>query len=433
MMLKNIIMLFGQTYFSFPLNPLYWLVLILITLQYRRLQQNEKRLLGRGRHLLWEQVLASVLFGLVGGLIAGVILFVLGINLMEIGIIYVWPLALILAFVHPRYLCFAYAGGLVGAVAAIVQMLSGVLPFGPDSFLKGIHGIHVPGLIALIGTLHFAESILIALSGHLHPSPAYIKTDHGVVGAFVLQRFWPLPLVGIIAEVIPKATAETLAGTPMPDWWPLFASKIIVEAGFTLAYFIFPIVAGLGFGDLAVSTSPREKAKRSALHLGLYSLLVILLAFIANGHPALTLLAALFVPLGHELIIQLGIKRELEGEPKFKAPAYGVKVLDLFADSAAKAAGMLPGDIITNINGIPIENFFAFQAVLRSTWRPLQVLVERGGQSRLLIIDCQHDPGIIVVPDRFTTVYMQIKQVRFWEALQQKIKNLLKRNRFFRR
>ena len=25
--MKNIIMLFGQTYFSFPLNPLYWLVL----------------------------------------------------------------------------------------------------------------------------------------------------------------------------------------------------------------------------------------------------------------------------------------------------------------------------------------------------------------------------------------------------------------------
>ena len=141
-------MLFGQTYFSFPLNPLYWLVLIIIGLQYRRLQQNERRLFGRNRYYLWEQILASALFGLVGGLIAGTILLVLGINLMEIGIIYVWPLALILAFVHPRYLCFAYAGGLVGAVAAVVQLLSGILPLMSASFWKGIHEINVPGLIA---------------------------------------------------------------------------------------------------------------------------------------------------------------------------------------------------------------------------------------------------------------------------------------------
>jgi len=431
--IKNIVMLFGQTYFSFPLNPLYWLVLIIIGLQYRRLQQNERRLFGRNRYYLWEQILASALFGLVGGLIAGTILFVLGINLMEIGIIYVWPLALILAFVHPRYLCFAYAGGLVGAVAAVVQLLSGILPLMSASFWKGIHEINVPGLIALIGTLHFSESMLIALSGHLYPSPAYLRTEHGVVGAFALQKFWPLPLVGIIAEVMPMASAEALTGTPMPDWWPLFANKTVVETGFTLIYFLFPIVAGLGFGDMAVSSSPRQKAQRSALHLGLYSVLVIILAFVANQQPALTLLAALFVPFGHELIILVGNKKELEGVPRYRAPAYGVKVLDLYADSSARAAGMLPGDIITNINGIPIENLFIYQAVLRSTWRPLQVLAERDGESRLLIIDYQHDPGIIVVPDRFTTTYMQIKQVRFLEALKQRLKRIFKRNKPFGR
>lgn len=426
MEIKSIIVIFAKVFFSFPVNIAYWLVLVLIGFQYYRLINNETKLLGRPRNSVWEQLLSSALYGIAGGFFAAVLLFISGISLFEIGIQYVWPLALLLLFIHPRFLCFAYAGGIVGAAAALVQLLGRSWPLLRAGIFSGLFNLYIPGLLALIGILHLTESLLIALSGHLYPSPVYLETEHGIVGAFSLQKFWILPLVGMVAEVV--SVAEAAGGAAMPEWWPLFAGRLTAEPGFTLLYYLLPVVAGLGYGDICISSTPRQKAKRSALSLAGYSLLLLALAFTAEHWSPAAFLAALFAPFGHEFLIKAGNKREFAGTPLYVPPAVGVKVMDLFADSAAGAAGMRPGDVIVNLNGCPVSDLHSFREQLRTAWLPLQLLVQRDGREKLIVIDSTLDLGIIPMPDRNMSRFMKIRQqLEIIRILKKKLQGLRRR------
>jgi hypothetical protein len=418
----NIVRLFLGTYALFPLNILFWLVVVLVGSQYRRMARNETQLFGRAKYSVGIQTLYSAAFGLAGGLLASSLLVFFGISLTEIGIYYVWPLAILLLFVHARYLCFAYAGGLVGASSALLRLLGQFWPAlvsGP--FLGGLASIHIPGLLALIGILHLTESFLIAVSGHLFPSPLYIKTERGVVGGYSLQKFWPLPLVGLVAAVV--TASEALAGTPMPEWWPLLASSISPGTGQSLMYMLTPIVAGLGYGDLAVSSHPREKSKRSAVNLGIYSLILIGAAFLAYYYPVVVIPAALFSPLGHEYLIIAGNRREFAREPLYKAPEEGVKILDIFPGSPAEAAGLATGDVILSINGYVIHDTMAFNSIFRVSG-PVIHLVRQNAGAVTFNKGTTRDSGIILVPDRYTPVFMEVKHKHFFHALSEKLQKI---------
>lgn len=402
--------LFFGTFVLFPLNFLFWLVVLLMASQYKRVARNEAQLFGRAKYSVVRQTLYSALLGLAGGFLASLLLIFFGISLLEIGIIYVWPVAVLLLLVHPRYLCFAYAGGLVGAFSALLQLLGRIWPTITDGALSGIAGIHIPGLLALIGILHLTESLLIAVSGHKFPSPLYLKTEKGVVGGYYLQSFWPLPLVGLMALVVPQAVADTLGGGQMPEWWPLLASSALPGMGETLLYLLTPIVAGLGYGDLAISSSPREKSRRSALNLGLYSLILVAAAFLAFYYPLLAIFAALFSPLGHELLIVLGNKREFSKAPLYAIPEKGVRILDVFPHSPAAASGLMPGEVILAVNGLPVNDSLTFKTMLRLAGEDV-VLEVQGGKGRSSLKNVHEgNTGIILAPDQFTTIYVELKQ-----------------------
>jgi hypothetical protein len=421
-----LVRIFAQTYTLFLLNPLFWLVLFLVSIQYNRTIRTEKQVFGSPKFTFWQHALLSALSGLLGGLLASALLVFSGISLVEIGIFYVWPLALLLLLVNPRYLCFAYAGGVVGVVSALLQLLGAFNPIFTSGFLSGLASLNIPGLLALIGILHLTESFLIAISGHLHPSPLFLKTDKGVVGGFSLQKFWPLPLVGLVAAAIPEAAAMTAEAARMPDWWPVFASSTTVHTGQTLMYMMFPIVAGLGYGDLAISSSPRRKSRQSAINLGLYSLILIAIAFLALHYPPAIIPAALFAPIGHELLIIAGNKKEFGRAPLFVPPPEGVMVLDVFPGTAAATAGLQPGDVILAVNGIEAGGYHSFYGLLQVAGPFVSLRVTRSGAEHSLLLRRKgnHNPnaGIILVPGYDAPVLMEVKQLNFFSALAEKLK-----------
>lgn len=426
MELVTVVLLFLKTYFLFPLNLFFWVVVFLIALQYRRLARTETQLFGRPKYSIWQQTFFSSLFGLTGGLFASMLLLLSGISLLEIGIIYVWPLAVLLLLVHPRYLCFAYAGGLIGALSASLQLLGGHWPVLVSGPLAGLAAIHVPGLLALIGILHLTESFLIAMSGHLFPSPLFLKTGKQVVGGFSLQKFWPLPLVGLWAMAIPDAVAQSTVAVQMPEWWPIFASKTPVATGQTLMFVLLPIVAGLGYGDLAVSTHPRGKSKRSSLNLAVYSLLLVGAAFLCLYLPVITIPAALFATFGHELLISLGNRKEFAGTAFFVPPRQGVRVLDIFPNSAAAAARLVPGDTILSVNGFTVEDYRSFYSLIQTQGTEAELVVENSGQYRRVGLTPSGDTGIVLVPDGHVPAFMEVKQMSFFSALGEKVHRVTK-------
>src|SRR5690606_24979322 len=131
----------------------------------------------------------------------------------------------------------------------------------------------------------------------------------------------------------------------MPDWWPLIHRATETPAGMEYAFALFPVVAALGYSDVALTCSPRVKSRRTAGRLLLYSVGLLLLAFLAQYSKAFALVAALFSPLAHEWVIRRERALEQTGKPRFAGPE--TMILDVHPGSPAQAAGLAPGDVIT--------------------------------------------------------------------------------------
>jgi len=327
--------------------------------------------------------LTATWYGFIGGILGSILLVLTGINLTGLAINYIWPLALFLMLINPRFLCFSYAGGIVAL----------------SNLLLGVPAVDVPQLMGLVAILHLVESVLIYFSGHAGASPMYLKKPSGhMVGGFTLQKFWPLPIVAV--AFLPEASGLTIL-PQMPDWWPLIQSG----NGFILGMsgVLFPFVAGLGYGDLALAHTPVEKSKLSARNLGIYSFVLLGLALLASRLQVFEYLAAVFAPLGHEIVIYIGQHIELKGRPVFVPPLRGVRVLEAVPNTAVQAAGIRSGDIIYTINGQPVNSKRDIEAVLGSGTRLLEIEYithSKKKWQRVVLELKRHQPtGIIAVPE----------------------------------
>lgn len=348
----------------------FWLVVWLVSMQYRRVASNEQRLYGAVKNPVGRQVVMAIVYGLGGGIFASLLLVTVGVTLTNSGVFYLLPLALFLYFVNPRLMCFSYAGGLVSV----------------SSLLLGWPVVSVPAIMALVAVLHITESLLIWFSGAGCITPLFIKNDRSeVVGAYSMQRFWPVPLVVLFVVSVPDISQ--LAGLiHMPNWWPLIGADVTtLPATHTFIYTLGPVVAALGYSDLAVGSSPLEKSRRTAGYLAVYSISLLLLSVLAPRLYIFRWVAALFGPLGHELVISLSSRGELGSRPFFTHPARGIRVLDVLPGGPAARAGLLPGDVIHSVNGVEVNSRDELRQVMADFPWGLELVIQRRGRTGSLV------------------------------------------------
>ncbi|MDD2510212.1 MAG: PDZ domain-containing protein [Syntrophomonas sp.] len=393
------------TTFTSPLFILIYLGLFMIVAwQYRRLDKLSGRILDNRRNSYWQAALLSSFLGLLGGGLGSILLVLLGINLNNIGISQLWLLAILLMFISPRFLCFAYAGGILSLF----------------SLLTGYPQINIPHLMALIAVLHMVESLLILLDGKFQPTPVYVKKSGIVQGGFNLQKFWPIPLIALMGVGV----LEPGTGVNMPDWWPLLKDYPAVTPDQT--YALLPVLAILGYGEITTTTTPAQRIRHSAGKLFAFSLILLLLALGASRWENLTLAAALFSPLGHELVIFLGQQEERRKQPLYRQNESGVMVLDLLPGRAAARVGIKSQDIILSMNARKVRNLYDLEEEWGQSRGPVHLEILRGGKR----IVCQLDEsrgkelGIIAVPDHYSRRYLLLQEDnifellrRFWEKL----------------
>jgi hypothetical protein len=344
---KEIAPMIVQQMLNILFSPFFLVVIGLISLQFTRLNRLKEKMFHIKGEPIWQQVMQATGLGFAGGLAGSFIMVVMGVSLNNIGIGYLWLLAIALMFLNPRYLCFSYAGGIISF----------------SYLLFGFPQVEVPQLMGLVAVLHLVESLLIFFSGHLGALPVYAASGRGpVVGAFNLQRFWPIPIIVMLVQPIPPGfdLPDLLS---MPDWWPLIRSRYLGLEN-NVVYTLLPVVAALGYGDLALTASPEDKSRWSASRLLLYSFILLALAALASRQDWAMWLAALFGPLGHEYLILKGQQREMEGEPLYVPPPEGAMILDVVMGSPAAGLGLKSGDIIWSINNYPINSKWELAQIL---------------------------------------------------------------------
>lgn len=439
-LIKLILSQLGAAFFGWLRDPsyLYYPVMLLIVFslvyrQFRRQAKLEIHLFGVPFSNPWRQFFISLGFGLIGGIFVSLVMVFLGIPLSEeLGLIYVWPIALTLMLIHPRFMCFAYGGGVVGVISLVVRGLGALFPgLGDVSFFASLMAVDLAALMGLVGVLHLAESLLIFLSGHIGASPILLKNPRGeLVGGFMLQRFWPLPITALMVELV-KIGELVGDGVPMPDWWPLLQPYLTVTAGMTLTYFLLPIVAALGYSDFAVSTAPKSKSRQSAGYLAAYSLVLISISMLSAHLRFLQFLPVLFAPLAHEFVIYVGNRREWARPPLYTPAPEGVRLLTVLPESAAKEKGLGGGWLITNVNGFTTNNRRQLTDALEALPGLAEIeAVSPEGMTRTFLIHRREGPlGLIPVPDaseetNILTLGGKGFLLRFWERYKARRKKL---------
>lgn len=390
------------------LDMIFWSIVFIVGYQYWRMRKSQIKLFGVAELSLPKQVGWALLYGTVGGIVGSILSTIVGISINGIGLNYIWPVALGLMILQMRFLCFAYAGGLVALA----------------SLLFGWPVVNVPQLLGLVAVLHFTESMLIAISGRYSAAPMIIKAENGqLVGAFSLQNFWPLPLVLMAATAVPAD--QIISGIGMPDWWPLFPVGVEPPEGSQWLYLMIPVVAALGYTDIAVCSLPQQRRRASALHLAVYSGILLASALLGTKYIMFQFIAALVAPLGHELLIQYDNHKEMQGPPRFVPSPYGLMVLDSVWNSPARKIGIRPGDILLKIGQMDINSRYDLGEALCVVPETFAVAIERAGKVLSLqakFLNGERRFGVILVPDGSEQFYIKLSSQRLnlWDWLWKK-------------
>src|SRR5690606_153478 len=139
----------------------------------------------------------------------------------------------------------------------------------------------------------------------------------------------------------------------MPEWWPVIKPQLNGLSPEEYAFALFPVVAALGYGDVAVTTTPVAKARRTAKSLLVYGAGLLALAIMSRAHVVFAFAAALYSPLVHEWVIRRARRQERVGRYCFTGAE--TMVLDVHPNSPAARAGIVSVDVILRVNGVEVR------------------------------------------------------------------------------
>jgi len=414
----DLAMQFAEALKQILLQPFYYLGVLFVILQSRRQILMERRLFNTRLHSLVKETARTLLGGLLAGLCVSAVMLLFGAALTPTSLLLVWAVSFVLVLFRIRYLCLAYATGVLGVLHVIVTLIPGL---SESESLKGVVApiaeLDMPSLLALVGVLHLAEALLMRWQGAGSATPMFYEGKRGkIVGGYHLQGFWPMPLF----LVVPLGQTGGSAGAGLP-WAPLLGGD---SWSFGWEMIAFPVV--IGFMESTISQLPRAKVRRSSALLLLYSAVIIGLAVLADFWPVFTMGASLLCLLLHEVLIWYSGWSELQRSPQFVHSGKGLTVLDVLPKSAAAEMGIKPGEILQKVNGMTVlskeDLHRAMQ--LQSAFCKLDVVNAEGHVrfvQRPMFAGEHHQLGIILAPDQNAMYYAGTSSVNLFSYVRKKL------------
>jgi hypothetical protein len=396
------------------INPFYYIGILFVVLLYRRQISLERKLFHTKLHSLLGQTWQTILWGWVGGVAASVAMAFIGATVQAEAVVFLWALSLLLLFIRVRFLCWAYAIGVIGILHSVWSLVPALsenlsLPWLTDPLLQ----LNMPSLLAMIAILHGVEAILVRKRGAQTGTPMFYESKRGkIVGGYHLQGFWPV----VLFLVVPMQ-----GGGSLLPWTPLLGGDLW-SGGWAIIG--FPMM--IGFADITLSRLPQEKARISSNLLLVYAAAVLLLALLAFLGSVATIIACLGCIGLHEGLRLYSRWDESKRQPYFVHDHRGLKVLGILPGSPAAELGIVPGEIIHKVNGLPISSRQDLHQAMQmnSAFCKLEVLNLAGENKflkRAMFSGEHHQLGIVLAPDQDALYYAEEKQSNFLGYLRTKL------------
>jgi len=326
-------------------------IIIAVRAQYERYSELRGELSSLPSRSLREITEEIILVGLVAGFVGSFIIIAAGITIDQDAVRYLFYIMCILLLINLRFLCISFAAGILVAI----------------SLVFGYPRVDAPSILGLVAVLHLIEAALVYINRGKDSIPVYIKHRDDIAGAFLIRKFWLIPIVFMtfVAQNIASGISN-----PVDGWWMLFRPETLKNGAYALG--LDCIVAVLGYSDLAITRHPEKKSRETAELLFYYSALMMVIAVVSIRVHWLAYIGTVFCIAAHEGIYLYGRHREETGMPLYSPVRRGLRVMEVLPGSHAQRMGLQRGDIILSINDKDIQTDEGVNEALREypvfTW-----------------------------------------------------------------
>lgn len=332
------------------LNPLlYWAILLLFVVGYRRIQQ-ERVNFGFKIFNLFSEGKNTWIMSIVIGLI---------ISLGTVGIGFVFSVEMILLLsIVMIILSLSFRLSLLSAsytigVTYILLFLSPLLLeyqtyIDVDLFSR----TNFTALVILLGVFLVVEGIMIRRIKREETFPTLTLGNRGYwIGEHHLKKLTVIPFFILV---------PTGLITPFASFWPYFSI-----GGETFSLLLVPFLIGFDYtvrGSLA-----QEAAKKLSKSFYILGLIIIALAIGSIYVPWLSMTAVFIAIIGREFINYKHRTDDREQIAYFNQVATGLKILAVIPGTPGHRLGILPGETIVKVNGTQINNTSEFYVALQES------------------------------------------------------------------
>jgi PDZ domain len=372
------------------LHPLFYGFIFLAFLIGLKRVKRERKEFKVKVHPVIDNLIFSLLPGILIGLIGSVIFIVAGVTL-PIGMIALIGLMYVILAItmKTRFMAPAYAVSLAAIAGLLLPKLNTGMAL-VDKWIEDIQNTPLDSLAVILGVLLIQEGILILWKGADRTSPRLFKGKRGhYVGAHEATRFW----------IVPQFLVLPVGSIPVLDWWPLF---LMGAVGFS--FFLVPFA--IGYRQLVTHTLPVEAIKHLGKQVTLLGFLVLAIA--AAGHfynlPLLIAIAIAAGLAGRELITLITSQRDDTRPSLFVQRDKGVIILAVVPGTPAAKMGLKVGEIIVKVNGVTLTHETSLYKALQinAAYCKLEVL-DLNGEIRFvqgsLYQNEHHQLGVLLVHD----------------------------------
>ncbi|MDQ0191354.1 hypothetical protein JI721_08505 [Alicyclobacillus cycloheptanicus] len=379
------------------LNPLLYVGGVLMVWERARAANHERRFFGTRVSRVWRPVFALWGQSLAGGVVISAVCLFTGARVTPVDAAVVTAFTLIFGAIRARQLSPLYG------IACLLMAVFGIRISGwqgadtPSAgllsqWISSLAHTDVKSWLAIAAAVCLLEAALLWFNRSQRPAPAYVLGKRGrPVGALLTQWSFLVPMVTFGP-----------GPNPMPHMpggvWPLLGA---VAGGWSL--WGLPLL--MGTSGFSITTVPSERALGTAKYMLLAGVLLAADVYAVDAFGLGYVWAGIVICLvAREWTVWRTRLRETKGEPLYAQVPMGVRVLGTSQGSVADEMGLLPGEIITQVNQVPVHSnydlHFAFEQ--NPAYAKLHVLDARGEMrivGKPVYTGERNQLGLVLVPD----------------------------------